>query len=171
MNRRMPFRRLPHLVASAWLADFSAQAVERKLNLLHIHAGDHRPDGLRALGDSVLQTPNLDELVEQGFVFTPACTMGSTGVRSARPFYIYLAPLVPHDPREAEPEFNKPYDFEKVPLSSAFMPLHPFENGEMTAPLERETAHYGAAAPLKVANSKPVAWTPPSKIETKEDSE
>lgn len=50
----------------------------------------------------------------------------------SKPFYIYLAPPVPHDPRSAEPRFHAMYDAAKVTLSPAFMPLHPFDNGEMT---------------------------------------
>jgi arylsulfatase A-like enzyme len=45
---------------------------------------------------------------------------------------MYLAPPVPHDPRSAEPQFHQLYDPTKVPLSPAFMPQHPFDNGEMT---------------------------------------
>jgi arylsulfatase A-like enzyme len=194
-----------------------------KPNLLHVNADDHRPDGLHALGNEVLQTPNLDTLVASGMTFTRCYTMGSmvgavcqpsrtmllTGlswrriprpnagdpartlpkVLSAagygtfhvgkggneytlglkafdtnllmndptpelrrgsserhadatikflkerakdRPFYIYFAPPVPHDPRVAAPEFHRYYDPAKVPLLPAFMPLHPFDNGEMT---------------------------------------
>ena len=205
-----------------------------KPNILHIHADDHRPDGLRALGAPLLQTPNLDSLVDRGMTFTHCYTMGSmTGAvctpsrtmmltgrswqripgapdaapnaaepstylprviaaagyqtwhmgkqgngfpaglkafetsitddahgstpetdrahcsqrladrsieflksrasnREAKPFYIYLAPPVPHDPRSAEPQFHKQYDPEKIPLSPAFMPQHPFDNGEMS---------------------------------------
>ena len=47
------------------------------LNILHIHADDHRPDGLHALGNPLLQTPNLDSLVERGMTFTHCYTMGS----------------------------------------------------------------------------------------------
>jgi arylsulfatase A-like enzyme len=199
-------------------------------NILHIHADDHRADGLKALGNPLLQTPNLDSLVERGLTFKHCYTMGSmigavctpsrtmmlTGrswlripgakdalenakdpktflprvlqaagyqtwhmgkggngfpaglkefetstldegrgkeratssqrladktikflnsrkqTNEAKPFYIYLAPPVPHDPREAEPQFHKLYDPAKIPLSPAFMPLHPFDNGEMT---------------------------------------
>ena len=46
-------------------------------NILHIHADDHRPDGLHALGTPLLQTPNLDTLVERGMTFTRCYTMGS----------------------------------------------------------------------------------------------
>ncbi len=209
-------------------------SLHAKPNILHIHADDHRADGLRALGNPLLQTPNLDSLVERGMTFTHCYTMGSmvgavctpsrtmmltgrswqripgapgaapnaadpatflprvmaaagyqtwhmgkagngfpAGLKTfetsiiddahgdtqetdrahcsqrladraigflkarassheARPFYIYLAPPVPHDPRSAEPQFHKLYDPAKIPLSPAFMPQHPFDNGEMT---------------------------------------
>ncbi len=205
----------------------------QKPNILHIHADDHRADGLNALGSVILQTPNLDLIVERGTTFTHCYTMGSmTGAvctpsrtmmltgrswqripgapgaapnagdpatflprvmasagyqtwhmgkagngfpaglkefqtsivdeakgntpetgrahssqrladrtigflksraesKEARPFYIYLAPPVPHDPRSAEPQFHKLYDPAKMPLSPAFLPQHPFDNGEM----------------------------------------
>ena len=210
-------------------------ATPAKPNILHIHADDHRPDGLRALGSPLLQTPNLDSLVERGMTFTHCYTMGSmigavctpsrtmmltgrswqripgapgaaanakdpmtflprviqaagyqtwhmgkygngfpaglkefetsiiddarsaddpqtdrahcsqrladktieflklrTASKETKPFYIYIAPPVPHDPRSAEPQFHKLYDPAKIPLSPAFMPQHPFDNGEMT---------------------------------------
>ena len=210
-------------------------AANSKPNILHIHADDHRPDGLRALGNPLLVTPNLDSLVERGMTFTHCYTMGSmigavctpsrtmmlTGrswqripgapgaapnatepatflprviqaagyqtwhmgkkgngfpaglkefetsiiddagrandpktdrahcsqrladrtieflksratSRETKPFYIYIAPPVPHDPRSAEPQFHKLYDPSKIPLSPAFLPQHPFDNGEMT---------------------------------------
>jgi len=45
-------------------------------NILHIHADDHRADGLHALGNPLLVTPNLDTLVERGMTFTRCYTMG-----------------------------------------------------------------------------------------------
>jgi arylsulfatase A-like enzyme len=200
-----------------------------KPNILHIHADDHRADGLHALGTAALKTPNLDTIVEHGMAFTHCYTMGSMvgavclpsrtmmltgrswlripGPRSAstetnaaallpgvlkaagyetwhmgksgnefragiqafdvnlvddgkgsgsetgralsskrhadqavaflksrdtsRPFYIYLAPPVPHDPRVAEPQFHTLYSAADIPLSAAFLPLHPWDNGDM----------------------------------------
>ncbi len=212
----------------------ASPAADRKPNILHIHADDHRADGLRALGNPVVQTPNLDTLVERGMTFTHCYTMGSmigavcvpsrtmmltgrswqripkapdaapnaadpvtylprvmaaagyqtwhmgkkgngfpaglqefetsviddahgktpeddrahcskrladrtieflksrTGADAAKPFYLYLAPPVPHDPRSAEPQFHQLYTPAKIPLSPAFMPQHPWDNGEMT---------------------------------------
>ena len=49
-----------------------------------------------------------------------------------KPFYIYLAPPVPHDPRVAAPEFHAMYSASSIPLPPSFMPQHPFDNGEMT---------------------------------------
>jgi arylsulfatase A-like enzyme len=222
---------LPAL-AAAMLLPLAALAA--KPNILHIHADDHRADGARALGNLMLQTPNLDSLVERGMTFTHCYTMGSmigavctpsrtmmltgrswqripgapdaasnakdpltflprviqaadyqtwhmgkrgngfpaglaefetsviddahgkdantdrahgsqrladktigflksrTAAHEAKPFYIYIAPPVPHDPRSAEPQFHELYDPEKITLSPAFMPQHPFDNGEMT---------------------------------------
>ncbi len=51
--------------------------------------------------------------------------------KTERPFFIYLAPPVPHDPRVAPKEFMDKYDPAKLPLPSSFLPLHPFDNGEM----------------------------------------
>ncbi len=50
----------------------------------------------------------------------------------AKPFYLYLAPPVPHDPRSAEPRFHELYGAAQIPLPPAFAPQHPFDNGEMT---------------------------------------
>jgi arylsulfatase A-like enzyme len=48
-----------------------------------------------------------------------------------KPFFVYLAPSMPHDPRTAPPEFHKKYDPAKVTLSKNFLPKHPFDNGEL----------------------------------------
>ncbi len=181
-------------------------------NILHIHADDHRADGLNALGSRLLVTPNLDALVERGTTFTRCYTMGSMSVLAShsgcqgpsqragrlhlpsegdlrsripdvscrqrgneftpglqsfdqsirmadhapdhrrgsserhadavltflstrekhRPFYVYLAPPVPHDPRVAAPEFHQFYEANQMALPEAFMPVHPFDNGEMS---------------------------------------
>ena len=213
-----------------WPLSGLGAADKPRCNILHIHADDHRADGLRALGTPLLQTPHLDSLVERGMTFTHCYTMGSmvgavctpsrtmlltgrswqripgapgaaanandpatflprviqaagyqtwhmgksgngfpaglaefetsirdeapgkdragcsrrladrtidflktrAGTREPQPFYIYLAPPVPHDPRSAEPQFHQLYDPAKIPLSPAFLPQHPFDNGEMS---------------------------------------
>ncbi len=48
-----------------------------------------------------------------------------------KPFFIYMAPPVPHDPRVSPKSFRDQYDAGAIPLPAAFLPLHPFDNGEM----------------------------------------
>jgi arylsulfatase A-like enzyme len=59
----------------------------------------------------------------------------------AKPFFIYLAPPVPHDPRVAPPKFVEMYDPDKLSLSRNFMPEHPFDNGELKIRDEMLAAH------------------------------
>jgi len=47
------------------------------------------------------------------------------------PFFMYLAFATPHDPRVAPPEYLAKYDVNDIPLPENFLPLHPFNNGEM----------------------------------------
>jgi len=51
--------------------------------------------------------------------------------RDARPFFMYLAFANPHDPRVAAPKYMELYQRDKIPLPANFMPVHPFDNGEM----------------------------------------
>ena len=58
-----------------------------------------------------------------------------------KPFFIYLAPPVPHDPRLAPPEFMKMYDPARITLPKNFMPQHPFDNGELMIRDEKLASH------------------------------
>ncbi len=58
-----------------------------------------------------------------------------------RPFFMYLAPQVPHDPCLAPQRFLDMYKPESLSLSKNFMPLHPFDNGEMKIRDEMLAAH------------------------------
>lgn len=49
---------------------------------------------------------------------------------SSRPFFAYLAPCVPHDPRVAPKRFMDMYDPAKIRLPGNFMPDHPFDYGD-----------------------------------------
>src|SRR4051794_28806176 len=80
----MPTRAMPICVLIALLAlvggggGHTARAADaRRPNILHINADDHRADGLHALGNELLQTPNLDALAARGLVFSHCYTQGS----------------------------------------------------------------------------------------------
>ncbi len=61
--------------------------------------------------------------------------------KTERPFFVYYAPPVPHDPRVAPKEFMDLYDPAKIPLPARFKPFHPFDNGEMTVRDEMLAPH------------------------------
>ncbi len=48
-----------------------------------------------------------------------------------RPVFMYLAFGNPHDPRVAARRYLDLYDPRKIPLPRNFLPVHPFDNGEM----------------------------------------
>ncbi len=48
-----------------------------------------------------------------------------------KPFFCYVAFTSPHDPRTAPEEFRKKYEPDKMALPRNFLPVHPFNNGEM----------------------------------------
>lgn len=50
-----------------------------------------------------------------------------------QPFYLYLATVAPHDPRNAPPEFAERYSSEQISTPDNYMPRHPFDNGELYA--------------------------------------
>ncbi len=49
-----------------------------------------------------------------------------------KPFLLYVAMEAPHDPRTAPPEYHQKYRAAPPPLPPDFLPVHPFDNGEMT---------------------------------------
>lgn len=67
-------RRVLPVLLIQWGALFvgSAGAADERPNFLVIVSDDQRPDTIAALGNPVIQTPNLDRLVRQGTVFTRA---------------------------------------------------------------------------------------------------
>jgi arylsulfatase A-like enzyme len=70
-------RALLPIVAILGLQQAAIHAADRP-NLVFLIADDMRPDAIAALGHPVVKTPNLDRLVERGFVFHNAYCMGST---------------------------------------------------------------------------------------------
>lgn len=54
-----------------------------------------------------------------------------------RPFFMYLAFANPHDPRVAAEKYLDLYDRDAIPLPANYLPVHPFDNGEMTVRDER----------------------------------
>ncbi len=51
--------------------------------------------------------------------------------RDPRPVFMYLAFANPHDPRVAAPKYLDQYEPDQIPLPKDFLPIHPFDNGEL----------------------------------------
>ena len=49
---------------------------------------------------------------------------------SEKPFFMYVAFNAPHDPRQSPNRFLEMYPQEKIPLPQAYLPEHPFDQGE-----------------------------------------
>lgn len=54
-----------------------------------------------------------------------------------KPFAIYVAFKSPHDPRQAPKKYLDMYDPAKIPLPANYLPVHPFNNGELIIRDER----------------------------------
>jgi arylsulfatase A-like enzyme len=54
-----------------------------------------------------------------------------------RPFFMYLAFANPHDPRVAAGNYMHLYNCDQVPLPVNWLPMHPFDNGDMIVRDER----------------------------------
>jgi arylsulfatase A-like enzyme len=51
--------------------------------------------------------------------------------KADKPFCLYVAFTMPHDPRTAPKNFRARYNSDRLPLPKNFLPQHPFNNGEM----------------------------------------
>ncbi len=67
-------------------------------------------------------------IVDEAIAFLREHKAGNEG----KPFFMYLAPANPHDPRVAAPKYLDLYSLDAVPLPVNYLPIHPFDNGEMT---------------------------------------
>ena len=65
------------LALPAVAADLALPTVPKKPNILFLLADDLRPDGIGALGNPFVKTPNLDKLVERGLAFRHAYVFGA----------------------------------------------------------------------------------------------
>jgi arylsulfatase A-like enzyme len=57
--------------------------------------------------------------------------------KGEKPFFIFLEYEAPHDPRVGSKETLALYERDRIPLPKNFIPVHPFDNGEMLVRDER----------------------------------
>ena len=64
-------------------------------------------------------------------VFADAASEFLRGQTGEKPFLCYVAFNLPHDPRVAPKAYHERYNADRPPLPANYLPLHPFDNGEM----------------------------------------
>jgi len=64
-------------------------------------------------------------------LFSDAAIRFLRNYKDDKPFFIYIAYTAPHDPRHMPKKYLDMYEPEKIVLPKSFMPVHPFDNGEM----------------------------------------
>ncbi len=64
-------------------------------------------------------------------IFCDAAVDFIEGYEREEPFYLYLSLVAPHDPRTPPPEFEEMYNTQTVSTPENFMPVHPFDNGDL----------------------------------------
>lgn len=74
----------------------------------HIHAGRHSTDLVASAGVEFLRSSPRTQ-----------------------PFFLYLSFLAPHDPRSMPHPFRAMYDPDRIELPPNYLPVHPFDNGDL----------------------------------------
>lgn len=114
-------------------------------------AGEYKPDG--GYNDPVIepfQAP-FETTKEQGRhsveIFSDAAIdfirryPDSEDANADRPFFLYLAHIAPHDPRQYPGRFRERYNADTVTLPPNFATQHPFDNGHLMVRDELLEAH------------------------------
>ncbi len=65
-------------------------------------------------------------------VFADAAVDFIEGASAERPFFLYVAFMAPHDPRNPPEAYRQQYYDKRPPLPQNFLPLHPFKNAPQT---------------------------------------
>jgi len=113
-------RRLQVLLTGVLVADFFAGlcvadvrkvALTRRPNILLLVSDDQRPDTIAALGNPVIQTPNLDRLVREGVTFTRAVSPNPLCVPARKEILSGCSGI-----RNGRVNFSQRFDPDQVPL-------------------------------------------------------
>ncbi|MCC6488223.1 MAG: sulfatase-like hydrolase/transferase [Candidatus Hydrogenedentes bacterium] len=101
-------------------------AAARPPNVVFLLGDDLRPDGLASLGNPVVHTPNIDSVVERGYCFRRAYTMGSMVGAVCLPSRTMLLTgrSLFHAQNEASGVDPASYTFPKVMKNAGYATLH-----------------------------------------------
>ncbi|AWV99282.1 sulfatase-like hydrolase/transferase [Arcticibacterium luteifluviistationis] len=75
---------------------------------------------------------NEDEGPHTSEVFATEAAKFLKEYKKDAPFFMYLAFHAPHDPRQAPQKYRDMYPAKEIQLTPSYLPVHPFDNGDMT---------------------------------------
>ncbi|MCX6309216.1 MAG: sulfatase-like hydrolase/transferase [Bacteroidia bacterium] len=65
-------------------------------------------------------------------IFKDAAVKFIQNYKEEKPFFLYVSFTSPHDPRNMPPKYLAMYDTAKIKVPINFLPMHPFDNGELS---------------------------------------
>jgi arylsulfatase A-like enzyme len=121
------------------LSQAADPAQKQRPNVLFLFTDDQRADTIRALGNPIIQTPNLDRLVESGFVFRNAYCMGSNVPAVCLPSRTMLLSgrSLFHLPSLTDKSPNFPRSFN----AAGYITYHHGKRGNTPQAIQKEFAH------------------------------
>lgn len=108
-----------------------ARAFQQGRSVFFGGMSDHFQVPVRDLGADGQYTPKRTGEKFSSELFADAAVEFLRGRRDGKPFFLYVSFTAPHDPRTPPGEYATMYDPAKIELPKAFMPQHPFDNGEL----------------------------------------
>ena len=96
--------------------------------------GQFHPNVAEYDGDDSVQTklPTQQANKHSSELFTDAAInyLENKSARNEKPFFMYVAYLAPHDPRQSPQEYVNMYPPENIELPANYKPEHPFDQGD-----------------------------------------
>jgi len=118
-----------------------SQAADKKPNVLFLFTDDQRADAVGALGNPAIKTPNLDKLVQNGFVFRNAyclganvgavCTPSRNMLLSGRAYFRWKGPMAPNDGPNFPDAMN----------AAGYETYHHGKRGNTAGPIQEKFTH------------------------------
>ena len=115
--------------AGDWMDEWDAERGAHWNMPLH----DLNPDGKYTRNNRYIvgRTAGAPPTTHSSTLFTNAAVDFLRAHNPENPFFMYLAYLAPHDPRQSPKEYRDMYDPDTIPLPANYLPQHPFNNGEL----------------------------------------
>ena len=97
--------------------------------------GNYELEHAFQMGKGMIKKKEIDVDIDKNMhstdIFCDTALNFINNYNEEEPFYLYLALVAPHDPRNAPEEYEEMYSADTVSTPQNFLPHHPFDNGEL----------------------------------------